>query len=163
MSEVLQVISFAEEDSAKRVYVDFSICSDILIPQEITNRLGILPTRTWAKGDRYEGRGRDPRTKKFYKEWRERPSGIWGLDTESSVKELRVEKHILFLLNLLEPSEKQIEYYLQQRENYRISFLIHWQPYGDWGSYVVDNNILQRMSALCHYIEFEFRATCNPE
>ena len=163
MNEILQVISFAEEENTKKVFVDFRIRSDILSPQEITQNLGVMPTQSWEKGEKYQGKARDPKTKQFYTIWREQPWGMWHLNTQGIVSDLRVEKHILYMLNLLEPSKKRLEQYLSRKEEYRISFYIHWEPIDDWGSYEVDHDVLRRMSALCHNVEFTFMATCGSE
>ncbi len=156
MIKNFQTISFAEEDNSKKVSIDFRIRSDILRPQEISNQFGILPTKAWAKGEKFQSKRRDPKTKQVCVEWRERPWGMWHLDTENLVSELKVEKHILYLLDRLEPKKSQLAEYLERQNDYSISFYIHWEPLNDWGSYELDSSLLSRMSTLCHYVEFAF-------
>ena len=163
MNEILQTISFNEEDNTKKAYVDFRIRSDILNPQEVSQELGVTPTRAWEKGEKYLGKARNPDTKEFYTEWHEQPWGMWHLNTEKIVSDVRVEKHILYLIGLLEPKKEQLAKYLAHKKDYSIDFLIHWEPFDDWGSYSVNSDLLARMAALCHEVEFAFRATCPPE
>lgn len=154
MIEELQDIDFAE--NAKKAFVDFRICSDELNPEEISNRIGVIPTRAFTKGKKYLGKTRNPNTKEISEIWRERPRGIWAVDSKQLSNREKVEDHIKFLLDILEPKKKQLEPYLEQEDIYTISFYIWWEPYGGYGSYEVSSETIHRMSSLSHYTEFAF-------
>ena len=156
MAKILQEISFAEEDNVKKVFVDFRIRSDILDPEEITKDFGINPKTAYAKDDPYQSKARNPKTKQFHLQWQKRPCGIWSLSSENMVSSVRAEDHIQYLLTLLEPIGEKLHFYLSRRETYVVSFYIHWEPVGEWGSYEVDQDLLNRISSLCHYVEFVF-------
>lgn len=154
MVNELQEISFAE--LPKMVFVDFRICADSLNPEEVSTNLGITPSRAFAKGEKYLGKTRNPESKEISEVWRERPRGIWAIDSKKLSIEEKVEDHIKYLLEILEPLKKQLKLYLDQRDIYTISFYIWWEPQGGYGSFEVSSEIIRRMSSLCHYIEFAF-------
>jgi hypothetical protein len=157
MDKELQDISFAE--MAKKVFVDYRICSDSLNTEELTNSLGITPSRAFAKGDKYLGKTKNPHSMEISQVWRERPRGIWAVDSRNLSNKIRVEGHICYLLDILEPKKRIIEQYLQQADIYTISTYIWWEPIGGQGGYEITNEVLQRLTSLCHYIEFGFIAT----
>ncbi|HEX9976257.1 MAG TPA: DUF4279 domain-containing protein [Dehalococcoidales bacterium] len=76
-----------------RVVVDFHIYGDKLIPQLITEKLNITPTRQWLKGDAITGRGKQPvRDKKSSSEERPRsPVKLTGKD----LKYLELNPHLV--------------------------------------------------------------------
>lgn len=159
MNEILQEIYFDEDQNTKKTYVDFRIRSNTLIPQEVSYNLGVKPTKAWAKGERYLSKAFDPQTKKISSIWHLRPWGMWHLDTKNTLPDKKVEKHILYLLSIIEPKKDNLDYYLKRKDEYSISVYIHWEPVDDWGSYEINSNVLWRMSSLCHYIEFMFITT----
>lgn len=159
MNEILQEIYFDEDQNTKKTYVDFRIRSNTLIPQEDSYNLGVKPTKAWAKGERYLSKAFDPQTKKISSIWHLRPWGMWHLDTKNTLPDKKVEKHILYLLSIIEPKKDNLDYYLKRKDEYSISVYIHWEPVDDWGSYEINSNVLWRMSSLCHYIEFMFITT----
>ncbi len=151
-----QDISFEEKDNNKYAYIYYVINSPFLSPTDITKEIGIAPSHAFAKGERYLGKGVDEKTGKKIDVWRERPTGIWRIDSKQiESQEKRVEEHFQYLLRLLEPKEIIILKYLQQLDKeYRIFFDINWKPFDDWGSYEIKSDTLRRASRLCHHIEF---------
>jgi hypothetical protein len=154
---VLQDITF-HESNAKLLFIDFRIRSDILIPSEITDDLGVEPTRAWAKGEKYLGKIFDPETKKVMSHWHERPWGIWGLDTKTAVQVRKVEHHVSYLLNILEPKQDKIRHYIEV-DKYLVSFYIWWETTTGHGSYEIPAIQLERLGRLCQYVEFGFLYT----
>ena len=113
MNEILQEIYFDEDQNTKKTYVDFRIRSNTLIPQEVSYNLGVKPTKAWAKGERYLSKAFDPQTKKISSIWHLRPWGMWHLDTKNTLPDKKVEKHILYLLSIIEPKIDNLDYYLK--------------------------------------------------
>ncbi|MCC7355331.1 MAG: DUF4279 domain-containing protein [Anaerolineae bacterium] len=150
---VLQTISFAEEDAVKELHANYRIRSDDLDPAEITRSLGIQPSRSWVKYEKYLGKRFDPETEQVVPTWAKRPPwGMWSVNTEGIVLSKKVEQHLLYLLELLEPKADRIKYYLEHCE--AISCYVWWEPFDGHGSYVISSDILKRMAALCHHMEF---------
>ena len=155
--EILQHISFDEIDNVKKLYVDFIIKSDHEDVRQITHDLQITPTIAFNNGDKYIAQRYNPETGKKTPVITRHTSSIWRLHTEHlSNEKRRVEEHIAYLLDILEPKKEIIEKYLQQKETYTVNFFIYWQPIDEWGSYVLNAEMLKRISALCHDVEFEF-------
>lgn len=153
---ISQEISFEEKNNNKYVYIYFVIKSPHLSPEVITSELGIKPSHAFAKGDRYLGKTLDPNTRETIKVWRERPWGIWRIDSKPlQHTHKKVEEHVKFLLDMLEPKKTKIEKYLSlSKKEYILFFNVNWRPFDDWGSYQISSGIIQRASMLCHYIEF---------
>jgi hypothetical protein len=149
-------ISFAEQDITKRVYVSFRIRSDKLDPTEITTRLGIQPSRAWAKGEKYLGKIGDPVNRKISEVWRPRPWGVWDIHTEEQGDIREARQHILNLVNILEPHKEALRYYLERPDEYTISFYSYFEPLDGVGSYVIPSELLVRMAELSHFVEFQF-------
>jgi hypothetical protein len=156
MSDILQDINFSEENITFRVYLDFRIRSDQLNPKEITEHLGINPSRAWAKGEEHLSKRRDPITKEMQQVWLKYPWGMWTISTEGLAIPKQVEKHILYLIDLLEPRKDKLDRYLLQKTEYSISTYIWWEPFEGHGTYEISSETLLRISALSHYIEFGF-------
>jgi hypothetical protein len=150
----LQTIAFDEETNTRSIDVEFRIRGDDLNPNAISQQLEIQPTRSWSKGETYLGKVFDPANKQMQQTVRKRPWGIWVYNTSASVNTLRVDDHISFVLNLLEPKQQELQYYLGLAESYSVSFSIYWKPLSEYGSYEISGNALARLSTLCHYTEF---------
>ncbi len=146
-------ISFEENDNTKFVGASYVIRSDILIPDTITSELDLQPTHAFAKGEKYLGKVYDPQTKITTDVWRERPWGVWRIDTNALDLSLKVEDHILYLLSVLEPKRNRINYYLENKEEYTVSFYIERESLNP-SSIEIMSKTLERMSMLCHYSEF---------
>jgi hypothetical protein len=158
-SKVLQVVSLREEDAVKVAHVDFCIRSDSLDPKAITLRLGIKPTRSWAKGEKYTGKAFNPKTRKVVQVRRTHPWGIWALNSAYLSSAKRVEQHVLCLLRKLEPKKALLQRYLADHKRYALRFVIWWEPLDAVGSYSLSSDVLKRMARLSHCTEFDFIGT----
>ena len=150
----LQTITFNEETNTQTTFVEFRIRGDELNPNTVSQQLEIQPTRSWSKGETYIGKTLDPTSKEVRQTTRKRPWGIWVYSTNPNVSTKRVEDHISFILNLLEPKQQELRYYVELAASYSVSFSIYWKPLSGYGSYEISGNALARLSTLCHYTEF---------
>lgn len=124
--------------------------SDDLLPDAITSALDIQPTHFYTRGDKYLSKTRNPQTKIITDVWLERPWSIWQIHTKDIILSRVVENHIQYLLNILEPRKDHLLLYL---EKCSISFYIEQKttyPY----AIEVSSKILERMSKLCHFVQF---------
>lgn len=153
MNEILQYISF--EEAPKKFLVEYRIRSDNLNPNTITSELALSPSRAFYKGEEYIGKSRDPDSKVIYKVLRKRPTGIWVINTKDFSQKSKVEEHIHYLLDILEPQKEKIYSYVN-RDDYLVSFHIRWQPLDGHGSYEIESETLLRMAKLCRYVDFAF-------
>ena len=154
MNEILQTISFGE--AAKSVFVEFRIKSDNLDPKAISLELDLTPLRAFYLGEKYLGKSWDPDSRTIHQVWRERPTGIWAMHTEEFSQKLKkVEQHINYLLDILEPRKEIIKSYIN-RDDYLVSFVIWWEPLDGHGSFEIESKTLLRMAELCNYVEYTF-------
>jgi hypothetical protein len=156
MSKVLQELSFDENDNIREVYLVYRIQSDFLDPIDVSNELGIKPDRAFFKGQKYISKSWNPDTRKVVKVQAKHDLGIWNYSTKNKINSKRVEDHILFLVNLLEPARPFIEKLLNQPDIYSISIFIKCSPLGENGGYQVKNSIIIRIAKLCHFFDFWF-------
>jgi len=155
------LVSFEEEDTTKTVFVDYRVRSDFLDPVVLTSEFGVTPTRSWAKNEEYISKALDPETRKTIQVKRKHPWGIWAVETRGLISSKKVEQHVLYLLDKLEPRKERIKRFLSKKNKYVISFYIRWEPVEIGGGYEVTSQTLRRMTSLCHYIEFNFENFTN--
>ncbi|HRW04763.1 MAG TPA: DUF4279 domain-containing protein [Caldilineaceae bacterium] len=150
----LQEISFAEEENTQRVYVDFRIRGNALDPASVSKWLNLEPSRSWAKGDNYTGKMRNPKTNEIVTTSRKRLWGLWVSSSNNMVISKRVEDHMVYLLSKLEQKQQKLSRYLDSPEVYTVSFYVHWEPRLEYGSFELSGKIMARLGALCHHTEF---------
>jgi hypothetical protein len=156
MSKVLQEISFDEIDNTKDTYITYRIRSDVIDPKEISKELCLQPDNSHYKGEKYLGNSWNPETRKVVKIWTIHDIGIWNYSTKNKIESKRVEEHILYLLDRIEPASTFLEKLLEQSEVYTISLLIHWVPLDVYGSFQVMRSTITRIAKLCHFIEYYY-------
>jgi len=156
----LQDISFDENDITKNLFLNYRIRAEGLNPIKITAFLGIEPTKSYTRGERYLSKTLDHKTNSLVDIWRIRQKSLWDLDSKSiSHTTKKVEDHVDFILNILEPRSTQIRMIVEQVEKYTISFYLRWIPKSDHGSYIISSNHLDRMAKLSHFVEYSFMST----
>jgi Domain of unknown function (DUF4279) len=151
-----QEIFFTEESNNLYVFVEYVIKSPFLFPEIVTSELEIKPSFAYARGEKYLGKAFDLNTKETIQVWRERPWGLWKIDSkEIQMSHKKVEDHFRYLLDKLEPRRVKIEEYLNSSKNeMKLVFSVYWRPADNWGSYEISSDTIQKASRLCHYIEF---------
>ena len=70
---------------SEHAFVTFRIAGDALIPDELTDLLGIRPSRAYAKGQSYTGTGGRPLKGR---------TGVWFLSSDGKVESDRLSEHI---------------------------------------------------------------------
>lgn len=137
-------------------FVSFGLKGDTLSPAQVTQSLGITPSRAFAKGEQYTSKEFDGGTKRPIPRIGTRPWGVWAVETKGMVSSTDVEDHAIFLLNILEPKAEQIQSYLERSDEYSVSFYVEWITCDSEGGYELSGATLARMSRLCHYVQFAF-------
>lgn len=128
----------------------FGIHGDFRSPDDVSHLLDLLPSRGFGKDEEYLGRINRHTKRKRY-----RPVGMWALHSIPSISSDAPQDHIAFLLDLLEPKSVVIAE-LQNTKGYNVGFWLHYAvPRGTVG-YSLSSEILQRVSALCGHIVFEY-------
>ena len=137
-------------------FVEFSLRADTLSPTQVTQSLGIIPSRAYAKGEQYASKAFDTKTQKPIPRIGTYPWGVWAVETRNVVSSSNVEDHVIFLLDILEPKAEKIQPYLVRSNEYSVRFYMEWITRGGEGGYDLFGTTLARMSRLCHYVQFAF-------
>ena len=117
-----------------RVYATFILRGKELDPRMVTERLGIIPSRSFKRGDRHGDN----------KKW---PSGFWGLTSDGRILSADLILHIEWLINQLEPVEQALlELVNEQKFNAEISCF--WILPEDHGGLVLPSQLLERITDL---------------
>ena len=152
----LQSISFAEEDNTRSFEIDYCMKSNYLKPKIITEILGIIPERSWAKGDIRISNIRNIKTNQIEQKETVYPEGLWAINSKHYTNEIIAQKHAECLLELLEPKIGQINEIRRKTKNITCRFYFRYEPIGDWGSYELRYEIIDRLNKFSDYIEFGF-------
>lgn len=137
---------FGENSACKKTNVMFRIGGDNVVPSEVTNFIGINPSRAFAKGEEYiTKRGKT----------RQRPIGHWSISSEMAVQSTSPEKHAKFLLDLLEPKTDKILRFVEDK-NYRVSFVFWWEAMDEHGGFTLSSDTIGRLCQLCNDVDYQF-------
>ena len=143
-------LALRENPNPKKTSISFLMRSDVLLPSQITEELGIEPSWACAKGEAYERQSFCPRTRKHHTVVRKGSSGIWAVDSEDSIQSTSVERHALYLLERLEPRASVIRRYVENPDYY-VRFNIWWESEIGHGGFDLSGATVGRMSVLCQY------------
>jgi hypothetical protein len=83
----------SEADGTVKAYATLRFAGDSLEPREISDVLGIEPTRSYRKGERYFA---GPRTGELTGR-----TGIWRFSTDGMVDGSDLERHLAYLVRLI--------------------------------------------------------------
>ena len=84
-----------ENENKNPVYACFILRGKDLDPQEVSDSIGIQPTKRFRRGDIRKGN----------KRW---PHGYWELSSKNEVSSIDLSLHLQWLLNQLEPANSQL-------------------------------------------------------
>ncbi len=141
----MSIDALEENVNCLETHARFQISGDDLIPQTVTNRLGIEPSSSWAKGDLLPSRSGTIR----------RRTGTWMLESEGRLQTTSLERHVLFLLTDLEPRAAVICAFLRET-GFEASFACYWMSSSNHGGPIVSNDTVRRISQLGASIWFDF-------
>ncbi len=118
-----------------RPYVKFTLQGEPVDPDVITEALGVLPARRINKGD--------PDGKKGHK-W---AIGLWSISTRDIVESGDLEKHILWILEQLEPVKDKLARFVLQ-EGVDASFKIVFNLFvHEWDDHI-SSTLMKRITDL---------------
>jgi hypothetical protein len=154
-SEFDGIYYYEETDLTKEVSIKYILRSDIEDPYQITEIIGITPTICFKKGEIYSGKELNRKTQKIDEIMRKRGCGIWSLELKGERPSFdEIERVIKELLSILEPKRDLLKQFLDRRDLYTISIFIRVVTNDRFGHILLDNNLLFRLSELCHRIQF---------
>jgi Domain of unknown function (DUF4279) len=122
--------------------VELGLSGDRVTPAEVTAATGLLPSRSWSKGETYES---------MIGVTRARPFGIWVITFEGT----EVEQCSRGLLAIVEPWAEAIRQ-VARTMGATVSVGIWWEPEGGQGGFTVSSDILRRLSELGDRVDVYF-------
>ncbi len=137
---------FGENPACRKTNVTFRLIGDSIIPIEITNDIGINPSKSFAKGEDY-------RTKKGG--IRQRPTGHWSISSERIIQSTITEDHAQYILEQLESKAKIIKKYIED-PYIRTSLIFWWEATDEHGGFTLSSDTLGRLCQLCNDIDYQF-------
>ena len=125
-----------ENPNCKRTYATFRLLGDLLNPSDITSRLGIEPSKAFAKGETWDKAGIRQCTK-----------GIWKLSSKGQLMTTNLECHLVFLLNRLESVTLEI-LTIADELSLETDFFCYWLSATGHGGPEFSPEVLRRIAKL---------------
>lgn len=130
-----------EGSNCAEMYVDFGLVGDLEKPDEITSILRIEPVRAFAKGQI------------MYPSGRKRKEGNWAISSEGQLATTSMERHLLFLLERLEPVKSEL-LEIASRLSVTVFFNCSWTFTEVPGGPIITSGTLKKMADLGAYLSF---------
>jgi hypothetical protein len=136
---------FGENVAVKETHVMFRLTADSIVPDEVTQDIGMTPSRAFAKGEHYEIRGTRG----------QRPIGHWSLNSGGAIESTSTQKHANYILEQLEPRAEAIEKYLTDPDVH-VSVVFWWETSDGHGGFYLRSDTLERLCRLCNDVSYHF-------
>ena len=138
----------SENPNCSETNATFRLVGDLVDPSQITLLTGAAPLSAARKGETHVG----SHTKKTY----EYKTGAWCVSSEDVVESTSIERHLVFLLDILEPKKESIKKLIKQL-SIRADFHIYWVSATGTGGPVISADTLRRIADLNADLDFEFQ------
>jgi len=134
-----------EADRPSQVRVMLRINGTDLDPDEVSQCLGLRPTKSFRRGDSFRAGGRMLR----------RAYGSWSLSTEGTACSDDLSEHSSRLLEWLAPAKAGLETYLEQN-NIGVAIAFWWAPSHGPVGFTLTAPIFRQLGEMCKEFEFFF-------
>ena len=138
------IIELCENSNCELTNATFRLMGDLIQPDELTILLGIQPNFSHAKGDTFESRAGLLKHR----------TGIWALESENKLETTNLEKHLIFLLDKLEPVSSIVAE-LVLKFSLAVDFHCYWVSATGQGGPLISPETLMRVANLHAYLDFE--------
>lgn len=141
-----QDYALEENSNCERTNASFRIVGESLDPRVITPKLGIVPSYSHPSGH-----------KKWLKNGQvvKYRNGVWLLSSEDRVVSTSIERHLIYLLERLEPRKSEILEFVNC-PSFDVDFSCTWVSSTGHGGPVLSSDLLIRLSSLCNLLSFDF-------
>jgi hypothetical protein len=141
-------MSWLEENpNCARTYAAFRLLGDALDPDAATRALGLEPSLALAKGQEMPAGRIGPA--------RRQGTGVWSLSTDNILRSTSLERHLLHLLDALEPATAAV-HALLSAEDIQADFFCYWLSATGHGGPEVSPETLGRIAALRASLGIDF-------
>lgn len=135
-----------ENPNCDKVTMSFRLIGDDLDPDEVTSRLGITPEWALARGER---RPAPPL------QGRPQEAGVWLISTEGQVESTSAERHLVWLLERIEPvADAVLE--VRREQGLTADFFCGWFSLTGHGGPDFSPEVLSRVAALDATLSLDF-------
>lgn len=136
---LVRMTSLDENPNCSRTHATFRLSGDTLNPDDVTAALALTPTQAIAKDQEVpagpKGKVRRQRT------------GIWLLGTEEKLESTSLERHLIYLLDAIDPAARALDA-LRTQHGLRADFFCYWLSATGHGGPEVSPATLARIAAL---------------
>lgn len=129
-----------ENPNCAETHATFRLAGDTLDPDEVNAALDLTPTQVFVK-DQQVPVGRKGNTT------RRQPTGVWLLASKGLVHSTSLERHLIHLLDTIEPAATKLKT-LRDRRNLRADFFCYWVSATGHGGPDLSPDTLARIAAL---------------
>jgi hypothetical protein len=137
-----------ENPLCARTYASFRLIGDALVPDDVTNTLQLKPTVAHAAGETLSGMATSRRCKS-------QRTGVWSLNTRIVAKSTSLERHLISLLDVLEPRAEALEA-IRKQQCLQGDFFCFWESKSGHGGPGLSASVLERIAALDADLEIDF-------
>lgn len=139
--------SFDENPNCARTHATFRLVGDALNPEEVTAALAVEPTQASRKDDHIAGgRKGTPRIQH---------SGVWLLGSEGRVSSTSLERHLVYLLETIEPASLALDR-LREERGLTADFFCYWLSATGHGGPELSSETFARIGALGAALGIDF-------
>lgn len=131
----------AENSNCQETYASFRLGGHALNTGEVTTRIGLAPDFAIERGERRQGD--DVR------------GGVWLLGTRGRLESTNVERHLILLLDMLEPRRDEV-LAVAAEQGLSLDFFCFWVSATGHGGPEVSPETLARIAALHSSLGFDF-------
>ena len=144
-----------ENPNCEATHATFRLSGDRLDPGEVEKALGIRGDFSAAKDEIRRGGAAVHRTVR-------QPTGVWYLTTDGRLGGTSVERHLLYLLERIEPVREKVAQ-LVDGASLTSDFYCYWVSATGQGGPAVSSETLGRIALLSAELSFEFHGPWHGE
>jgi hypothetical protein len=138
--------AYKENPNCEYTHASFRLVGDELIPATIENRTNLTGDFSSRQNDLRRGRvGRTVR----------QPTGVWYISSEGRVGSTSLERHLSYLLEIVEPAKRHLLDVIEE-QSLRADMFCYWVSATGQGGPEIGSDTLRRISELGASLGFEF-------
>jgi hypothetical protein len=140
------MLALKENPNCDHTNASFRLVGDGLDPQAVARRTGLTGDFSTEKDALRRARtGRGIR----------QPTGVWFISSEDKIGSTNLERHLLYLLEIIEPAKNELLAVLEEQA-LRADFYCYWVSASGQGGPGVSAGTLRRIGELNATLAFEF-------
>lgn len=147
MCEPQAVGPLDENPNCAATYAAFRLIGDRLDPEAANRVLGLEPSLAIAKGEEIPAGKVGPA--------RHQRTGVWLLSSKEAVRSTSLERHLVYLLDLVEPSAPEVDA-LRMSHAIQVDFFCYWRSATGHGGPEVSPVTLGRIAGLGALLGIDF-------